>query len=31
MHRGVYLVGHDALAPYAREMAAALRYAGGPC
>lgn len=28
MHRGVYLVGHDALAPYAREMAAALRYRG---
>jgi hypothetical protein len=28
VHRGVYLVGHDALAPYAKEMAAALRYRG---
>src|SRR5581483_11994150 len=28
MHRGVYVVGHDALAPHAREMAAALRYRG---
>jgi Protein of unknown function (DUF559) len=28
MFRGVYLVGHDALAPFAWEMAAALRYRG---
>jgi very-short-patch-repair endonuclease len=28
MHRGVYAVGHDALAPHAHEMAALLRYRG---
>lgn len=28
VHRGVYLVGHDAPVPYVQEMAAALRYRG---